>query len=103
MLAPVKRCQSPISTASAKPVNVEMPRRQARRRASAELAVTRDRGDLLIQSVTASLGQQHCLIRVVESGLRRGRFEALMTQPTIMQLGSGFAVVIDDPVPQQQL
>ena len=35
MLAPVKRCQSPISTASAKPVNVEMPRRQARRRASA--------------------------------------------------------------------
>jgi len=68
-----------------------------------ELAVTRDRGDLLFQSVTASLGQQHCLIRFVESGLRRGRIQALMTQPTIMQLAPGFAVVIDDPVPQQQL
>jgi len=27
----------------------------------------------------------------------------LITQPTIMQLAPGFAVVIDDPVPQQQL
>ena len=32
MLAPVNRCQSPISTASAKPVSVEIPRRQASRR-----------------------------------------------------------------------
>jgi hypothetical protein len=32
MVAPVNLCQSPISTASAKPVNVEMPRRQPSRR-----------------------------------------------------------------------
>ena len=32
MVAPVNRCQSPISTASPNPVNVEMPRRQPSRR-----------------------------------------------------------------------
>jgi hypothetical protein len=32
MVAPVNLCQSPISTASAKPVSVEMPRRQPSRR-----------------------------------------------------------------------
>jgi hypothetical protein len=32
MVAPVNLCQSPISTASAKPVSVEMPRRQLSRR-----------------------------------------------------------------------
>ena len=35
MLAPVNRSQSPISTASAKPVSVAMPRRHASRRVSA--------------------------------------------------------------------
>jgi hypothetical protein len=35
MLAPVNRCQSPSSTASANPVRVEIPRRQHRRRVMA--------------------------------------------------------------------
>ena len=35
MLAPVNRCQSPISTASANPVSVAMPRRHASRRVTA--------------------------------------------------------------------
>ena len=34
MLSPVNRCQSPISTASANPVNVAIPRRQPSRRTS---------------------------------------------------------------------
>ena len=40
MVAPVNRCQSPISTARANPVSVEMPRRQANRRVTAVIALS---------------------------------------------------------------
>ena len=54
MLAPVNRSQSPISTASANPVSVEIPRRQhSRRITGGELAVGGHRGDRRVEPVAA--------------------------------------------------
>ena len=63
MVAPVNRCQSPISTASANPVSVETPRRQPSRRTtgvnSLSAAIC---GDRRVEPVPAGRGQQHRLV-----------------------------------------
>ena len=103
MLEPLNRSQSPISTASANPVSVadaaqtcQPPRQRG------ELAVVRQRDDLLVQAGAATGGQHHRLIRVLESRLRRRGAEALLTQPAVVRLGPRLAAAVDDPVPQQQ-
>ena len=74
MLAPLNRVQSPISTANANPVRVEIPRRQpSRRTIGGELAVGGHRGDLGIQPVPSGAGGDHGLVAGVERRPGPGR------------------------------
>lgn len=78
MLAPLNRFQSPVSTANANAVRVEMPRRHANRciiavnsLSSASVVICSHRG------VTAGCGHEGRLVGVVEGGLRSGGVQAL--------------------------
>jgi hypothetical protein len=60
MVPPVNRCQSPISTASANPVTVLIPRRQPRRRTTGgEFGVGGHLLDRLVKPVTPGLRREH--------------------------------------------
>ena len=111
MLAPVNRSQSPISTASAKPVSVEMPRRHSRRHATGVNSLSPASAVTFSSSRACragwrgapnrTCGQHNRLVGIVERRLRRRRVEALPAQPPVMQLGPRLSTGIDDPVPQQ--
>ena len=101
---PVNRCQSPTSTASPNPVNVEIPRRQQTRSTTAvNLAVGGHRGDRGIEAVTAVGGQQHRLHRRVVGHLQTGRVEPVAAQPFQVLTSPRRPAVVDDALAQQQL
>ncbi len=73
-MAPVNRCQSPISTASPNPVRVDTPRRQHNRRTTGVNSLFGGHlGDRPVQPVPAGRGQQHRLQRGVVRQLQPGR------------------------------
>ena len=67
-----------------------------------ELAVRGHRLDLGVQAIAACGGDQQRVVVGLERQLGRGILETLMTQPRVVPAGPGGAVVVDDPVPEQQ-
>ena len=109
MVEPLKRLQSPISTASDTAVRTLTPRRQARRLAvGAELAVVVETGDGLIKPVAARGGVHHRIVGVIEGRQRTGPHADHMVaadtlQPGVVDPGPRPGAVIDDPAAQQHL
>ena len=108
-MEPLKRLQSPISTASDTAVRTLTPRRQARRLAvGAELAVVVETGDGLIKPVAARGGVHHRIVGVIEGRQRTGPHADHMVaadtlQPGVVDPGPRPGAVIDDPAAQQHL
>ncbi len=98
MERPVRRCQSPISTASPKAVSVEMPRMQPSRLTTGvkieSAAIFRDRA---IQPLPAI---QHGVEGGVRGQLQPRGVEALLAQPQFMLTGPRLPAVVDDPLAQ---
>jgi len=103
MVDPVNRCQSPISTDSPNPVNVDTPRRQHNRRTTGGvLAAESHLGDRVIQPVPAGRGEQHRLEGGIERQLQPRQREMLPAQPLLVHPGPRMPTGIQDPLAQQQ-
>ena len=104
-MAPDRRCQSPISTARANPVNVEIPRRQHQPSGHrGELTVRRGhRGDRRVEPVATSQGELDLFVVRLERCRRARLVEPDPAQPRVVRAGPCRAAVVDVPVAQQQL
>jgi hypothetical protein len=101
---PSRRCQSPISTANPNAVNVDTPRRHPSRvTTGGEHAVAGHHGDRGVEPVAAGEGDQHGVVGDVERQLQPGQRKLLGAQPALVHPGPRLALVVDDPLAQQQL
>jgi hypothetical protein len=101
---PSRRCQSPISTANPNAVNVDTPRRHPSRvTTGVNMLSPAIHGDRGVEPVAAGEGDQHGVVGDVERQLQPGQRNLLGAQPALVHPGPRLALVVDDPLAQQQL